>query len=209
LQFVEPTAAASNLTLESGRRYAAVTFDDAYENVLLNALPGLQARAIPAAVFVVPEMCGRAATLSDSSTNSPAQRKVMSVENIKNLPSGLFMIGSHSLTHPYLTKLSPKEAAHELVESRRVLETLVQRPVRLFSFPYGACSEELFRLCREAGYERVFTTLPRFAFCEPDEFVTGRVRVDPTDWRIEFRLKLLGAYRWLPTAFAIKSRIFT
>jgi len=35
----------------------------------------------------------------------------------------------------------------------------------------------------------------------------GRVRVDPTDSPIEFRLKLLGAYRWLPLAFSWKRRL--
>ena len=48
----------------------------------------------------------------------------------------------------------------------------------------------LVRECREAGYERVFTIAPSLGLREPDEFETGRVAVDPTDWPIEFRLKL-------------------
>lgn len=208
LRLAEPTTAARRSPLESGKRYAAVTFDDAYQSILVNALPALKARGIPAAIFVVPEMLGRTPSLSDSSTGSADQRKVMSVEDLQSLPTGLVTIGSHSLTHPYLTKLSTKEAVHELTESRRILEKVLHRPVRLFCFPYGACSEKLFRLCRKAGYERVFTSIPHFAFSEPAEFVTGRVRVDPTDWRLEFRLKLLGAYGWLPAAFAIKKIIF-
>ncbi len=35
----------------------------------------------------------------------------------------------------------------------------------------------------------------------------GRVRVDPTDWPLEFHLKLMGAYRWLPMAIALKRRL--
>jgi len=208
LRFAEPTTAARRAPLESGRRYAVVTFDDAYQNIVGNALPALKARRIPVAVFVVPDMLGCTPSLSDSSTVSSDERRVMSVEDLQSLPSDWVTIGSHSLTHPYLTKLSPKDAVHELNESRRVLEEIVRRPVHLFCFPYGACSEELFRLCREAGYDRVFTTVPQFAFSEPDEFVTGRVRVDPTDWRLEFRLKSLGAYRWLPMAWAMKRRVF-
>jgi len=207
LRFAKPTTAARRSPLGSGERYAVVTFDDAYQNILLNALPALKTRGIPAAVFVVPDMLGRTPSLSDTSTGSSGERKVMSVEDLQSLASDLVTIGSHSLTHPYLTKLSPKEAVHELTESRRILEKVLQRPVRLFCFPYGACSEELFRLCREVGYDRVFTTVPQFAFSDPAEFVTGRVRVDPTDWRLEFRLKLLGAYRWLPVAWTIKKRI--
>jgi hypothetical protein len=51
--------------------------------------------------------------------------------------------------------------------------------------------------------------LPVLAFLEPKEFVTGRVGVSPTDWPMEFRLKLAGAYRWLPYAFAWKRRILS
>lgn len=207
LRFAEPTVATRTAPLEPGRHYAVVTFDDAYQNILVNALPLLKVRRIPAAIFVVPEMLGRIPALSDTSTVSAQERQVMSIEDLRSLPGDSLTIGSHSLTHPLLTTLSTKEALHELTESRRVIEELVQRPVRLFCFPYGAYNEELFRLCQEAGYERVFTTVPEFAFSEPSEFVTGRVRVDPTDWCIEFRLKLLGAYRWLPLAWEMKRRI--
>jgi peptidoglycan/xylan/chitin deacetylase (PgdA/CDA1 family) len=208
MRIAEPIAASRRSPLEPGKRYVVVTFDDAYRSILTNALPNMEAKRIPAAVFVVPGMLGRTPHLADSSTDSPDERKVMSLEDLQSLPSESVTIGSHSLTHPDLTTLSPKEALHELAESKRVLEEAVQRPVRLFCFPYGACSEELFRLCQEAGYERVFTTVPRIAFSNPGEFVTGRVRVDPTDWVLEFRLKVFGAYRWLPVAWAIKRRIF-
>ncbi|MGA7784742.1 MAG: polysaccharide deacetylase family protein [Candidatus Acidiferrales bacterium] len=208
MRIAEPISAARRSPLESGKRYVVITFDDAYRNILANALPGLVARRIPVTVFVVPEMLGRTPHLSDSSTSSSDERKVMSVEDLQSLPSESVTIGSHSLTHPDLTTLSPKEALYELAESKRVLEDVVQRPVQLFCFPYGAFSEELFRLCQEVGYERVFTTIPQSAFSDPGEFVTGRVRVDPTDWQIEFRLKLFGAYCWLPLAWTIKRKIY-
>jgi hypothetical protein len=41
----------------------------------------------------------------------------------------------------------------------------------------------------------------------PGEFVLGRISVEPTDWALEFRLKLLGAYRWLPQAIALKRKL--
>ena len=207
LRFAEPATAARRSSLQSGKRYAVVTFDDAYKNILVNALPAMKTRGIPLAVFVVPDMLGITPSLSDTSTASPDERRVMSVKDLQGLVSDLITIGSHSLTHPHLTMLTQEEAMHELTESRCVLEKLLQRPVKLFCFPYGACNEELFSLCRKAGYDRVFTTVPKYAFSDPAEFVTGRVRVDPTDWRLEFRLKLLGAYRWLPVAWTIKRRI--
>src|SRR5207245_1160814 len=80
---------------------------------------------------------------------------------------------------------------------------------KLFSFPHGSFNAKLVEWCREAGYERVFTILPTLAFSDPREFVTGRVSVEPTDWPLEFRLKLLGAYRWLPFGFGLKRKILS
>jgi hypothetical protein len=80
--------------------------------------------------------------------------------------------------------------------------------ITLFSFPYGEFNERLIQLCREAGYERVFTILPKPAFADPQEFVTGRIAVNPTDWKLEFRLKILGAYQWFPAVSAWKQKLF-
>jgi peptidoglycan/xylan/chitin deacetylase (PgdA/CDA1 family) len=206
-RIAEPTTADRTSPLETRRRYVVVTFDDAYQNITANALPALRARRIPATVFVAPGICGAMSSLADASTTSREQRRVVELRNLRGLSGTLVVIGSHSLTHPYLTRLAARDAAHELRESRRILEEAVGQPVCLFSFPYGDCNSALVSLCRDAGYSRVFTTKPRAAFADPGEFVTGRVRVDPTDWTLEFRLKASGAYRWLTTASAIKRRL--
>jgi len=207
VRLVEPVPAYRECPLPAGKRYAVVTFDDGYRNLLTNALPLLKTKGIPSTIFIVPGMLGRSPELRDSSTDSVEDRMVMSVEELQQVSSDLVTVGSHSLTHPYLPRLTAKEARRELSQSRSVLETMLQKPVRLFCFPFGACNEELFRLCHEEGYERVFTALPHWKLSGVSEFVTGRVRVDPTDWRLEFRLKLLGAYRWLPIAVEMKRRI--
>jgi len=49
--------------------------------------------------------------------------------------------------------------------------------------------------------------MPRPALKDPYEFLIGRVRVDPTDWMVEFHLKLVGAYDWVPWAAEIKRRM--
>jgi len=100
-------------------------------------------------------------------------------------------------------------AKRELAESRANLEKMLNEEVRLFSFPYGDFNKKLVLWCRESGYHRVFTISPTLAFSNPEEFVTGRIEVEATDWPIEFRLKVLGAYRWLPLAFALKQKILS
>ena len=133
----------------------------------------------------------------------------MSLEQIRSLPENLITIGSHTMTHPFLPSINLDEAKREIALSLVTLEAQLHRRIVLFSFPYGGFNQKLVEICHEAGYRRVFSTLPYFAFKEPNEFVIGRVRVDPTDWPLEFRLKLAGAYRWLPWAFELKRTVLT
>jgi peptidoglycan/xylan/chitin deacetylase (PgdA/CDA1 family) len=132
--------------------------------------------------------------------------KIMSADELRSLPEKLISVGSHTLSHPWLPDLPQPQAQWELAESRTALGDLLGREVRLFSFPYGAFDDKLLDLCRVAGYSRVFTTVPSSSPLG-QAFVVGRVRVDPADWTWEFRLKLSGAYQWLPLAFALKRKI--
>ena len=112
------------------------------------------------------------------------------------------------MTHPELPKVSEADAKFQLFESRAELEKIFNQQITLFSFPYGEFNERLIQLCREAGYERVFTILPKPALTDPQEFVTGRIAVNPTDWKLEFRLKILGGYQWFPAVSAWKQKLF-
>jgi peptidoglycan/xylan/chitin deacetylase (PgdA/CDA1 family) len=187
----------------TGNRYVVVTFDDAFESVIHNAVPELVSRSIPATIFVVTGSLGRLPSWGEYG-HSAATEKVMTASQLLSLPSDLISIGSHTKTHPVLTRLGAEEAWREIVESRAALEELMGKKVTLFSFPHGVFNETIVRLCQDAGYERVFTILPTLGLSRSDEYATGRVSVEPDDWPLEFRLKVFGAYRWLVTAFALK-----
>jgi len=191
-----------NVQLNPGDRCVGITFDDAFENFISEALPELSARNMHSTMFVISEALGKAFGPAGSA------EKVMSVEQLRALPKSLVGIGSHTATHPLMPLLDDRQALFELIESRKKLEQYLGQSVLTFSFPFGGFSQRLIELGREAGYKRIFTTQPVFAFANPEHFVEGRVRVDPTDWPLEFKLKLAGAYRWLPGAFALK-RIIT
>jgi peptidoglycan/xylan/chitin deacetylase (PgdA/CDA1 family) len=171
----------------------AITFDDALDTVVTTAVPVLELLGIPATVFVVTETLGT--TPEWGKTYYAPEERVMSEEQLRSLPK-LIRVGSHTLTHPDLAAVSEETAAREIRGSREKLERLLQRPVTLFGFPYGSFNDAAVRLCREAGYERVFTTEPAMVPQNANEFAVGRVAADPWDWPLEFRLKMLGAYCW-------------
>lgn len=175
----------------STRTCVAITFDDCLDSFYENAVPVLLQLNIPATVFAVTDALGGRPAWGEHYYLPDEQ--VMSAVQLKSLPE-LITIGSHTMTHRSLVKLPLKAARQEIVGSRQRLEDLLQRPVTLFSFPHGHYSEVLVHQCQDAGYERVFTTEPTCA--RDGDFVVGRVAADPWDWPLEFRLKIVGAYRW-------------
>lgn len=209
LRIAKPVHANIKSLPNDGGRYASVTFDDGFENIYTNALPELKKRGIPSTLFIVSDFLGQSRAWEHRGGDDTRQERVMTEEQLRKIPNELVLIGSHTMTHPYLPKASVEQMYEELRGSRLKLEKMVNCPVKLFSFPYGAFTEEVVATCREAQYDRVFTALPVFAFAKPDEFVTGRVGTSPTDWPIEFRLRLAGAYRWLPQAFALKRKLLS
>lgn len=194
--WAKPCRADSGPLSSIGRRPVAISFDDGYQTLLQNVIPEVEARAIPITIFVAPAALGAAPNWTDYSggTDCVMSEPIMTADQLRGLPQELVQIGSHSVTHPMLTDLGEQDARMEL--SRTTLEAIVRQTVSIFSFPYGSYNEELVALCRVAGYERVFVTHPNSATSLSDDYVIGRVKVEPEDWPIEFFLKVHGAYRW-------------
>jgi len=202
-----PIPADNRQALILGKRYSVITIDDGFQCAIENAIPELVQRNIPVTIFVSPDLFGTTPKWMTSDGEELSGERVVSAEKLRKCASDLVTIGSHTLTHPWLPSLAEGDAHTELFESREKLRTLLNKDAELLSFPYGASTERIVKQCRDIGYRRVFTTTPTLAFSDPEEFVTGRLRVDPSDWPLEFRLKLLGAYRWLPTAFEWKKKL--
>jgi len=194
-------------TLVPGTRYAAITFDDGFEDAIENAVPELVKRNVPAVFFVTTGVLGQPATWWPE-VAPERNRRIATAEQLQQLPSEWIGIGAHTLTHPRLSQLDEAQAKREILEPREQLEALLGRKIETFSFPYGDFNEALIGWCREAGYQRIFTTQHRNAFEPSSQFVVGRVKAEPTDWTLEFRLKLLGGYLWRPWASALKRRFF-
>ena len=207
LRYVKVIPADTVEPLQGDAHYAAVTFDDAFRNFAENVLPEITARGIPVTLFVPTGHLGKLPGWLAGTGHEDSIEIIMTGNEIRELPEKMVMIGSHSATHRDMRRMSEAEAMRELAESKSQLERLIGRPVSLFSYPYGGHNDKLNALSAAAGYERIFTNVPLLALQTPDEFVSGRVGVSPDDWPIEFRLKLLGAYRWLPMAFALKRKL--
>lgn len=188
------------------RHIVAITFDDSFDSALDNALPVLAGHGFHCTIFVPTGNLGRPPSWAMEPDTDRGER-VATAERLSQLASDLVTIGSHTITHPYLTSLPRQAARQELVNSMNTLKRLTGGSVRLFAFPYGDHDAASVEMCRSCGYERVFTIDPTPVVLSKKAFTRGRVVADPTDGMLEFFLKATGCYCWMSTGTLIKRKL--
>ena len=134
----------------AGARSAVLTFDDGYADTFENALPILAEFGFTAAVFPVLDM-ERRSNWWDSTESLRAP--LLTPAQLRELESAGVELGSHTLTHPRLTRASDADLALELARSREILASLVARPLPVIAYPYGEVNERVKRAAHAAGYE--------------------------------------------------------
>lgn len=197
--------AAHTGPLPDGGSYVAITFDDAFRSVRTNALPELLSRGFPATIFVPVDFLGQKPGWE---IRDGVNEEVMTCDELRSLPE-LIELGSHSLSHPHLTRIDGARLREEVDTSRHKLAELLGSDVSLLAFPYGEYDDRVVDTCSEAGYERVFGIDPWPADPAGADFVRGRVPVDLNDSPLMFHLKARGAYGWMIHASALKRTLLS
>lgn len=117
-------ATLTEVVEKPSERHIAVTFDDGLKDVYETAYPFLKERNIPFTVFIV--------------TDFLDTEGYITTENLKELAAdGLVTIGSHGVTHKNLNSLSAEEQKAELTESKRIIESIIGKPISNFAFSHG------------------------------------------------------------------------
>ncbi len=137
-------------------RAVVLTFDDGYENFREHAWPVLRRHGFPATVFVVANhIGGRAEWLGDGQAKAP----LMDADTLRSLSAEGVSFGSHTLSHPRLSRLDEATQRREIHESKVRLEALLGVPVRHFCYPYGDYDARSRALVAEAGYASGLTCI--------------------------------------------------
>ena len=139
----------------AGRRIA-LTFDDGFANVFQYGLEPLAQYGFRAMQFLTAGLIGR---LNEwEIQEGEARQPLMDETQVKEWLAAGHEIGSHTLSHPFLTRLSPQQAREEISASKKNLEDRFGRPVRHFCYPYGDWNAAVRDLVMAAGYETACTT---------------------------------------------------
>jgi peptidoglycan/xylan/chitin deacetylase (PgdA/CDA1 family) len=208
LRNAKPVRADTKNLLTPNTHHVAVTFDDGFVDILENAVPVLIRRNIPFTIFVPTGYLGKYPEWIKNKEDRLYRHTVMSEAQVRDISKlELVTIGSHCVSHTDLRSLDEKSAEKEIQNSKDELENIIGQKVNLLSFPHGAYTDKCIKFAEQVGYLRVFTIKPSLGLLSPNEFITGRISVSPGDWAFEFKLKVLGAYRWLPWAYSLKRKI--
>jgi peptidoglycan/xylan/chitin deacetylase (PgdA/CDA1 family) len=181
---------------KAGKRpVVAITFDDAFVNVMENAIPVLKKFSLPASIFVPTGNLGQPPHWYLEAGDTSGNETVMNERQILELDKNGFEILSHTVSHPFLVKLDDGELNAEMIGSRQTLENIVGHAIVGISYPYGEFDTRVCEAAKKAGYIFGFTAEPLVIEDRVDNFRIGRFRVSERDSLPIFRLKVNGAYQ--------------
>lgn len=104
--------------------------------------------------------------------------------------NNILELGAHTMTHPYLNRLSIEKQEREIIGSRSILSEITGKPVRYFAYPGGEYSEDTVELVKTAGYEAAFAVIPQKKGIEM-RFEIGRIGIYSQSL-IKLQMKTLG-----------------
>jgi peptidoglycan/xylan/chitin deacetylase (PgdA/CDA1 family) len=104
-------------------------------------------------------------------------------------------VGGHTVSHPFLSDLSPEEQAAEIAGNRAWLDEVVGTPPTAFAYPFGDYDEATIPALEAAGYTAAFDAWGGPAPIGPtvDRWHIPRIEVGGDDTLATFAAKLAGA----------------
>jgi len=129
-------------------RPIVLTFDDGYDDAVNAVLPILvnSTRHWPAAFFVI--------------TGRIGEGPFLSWDQIHQLELAGMDIGSHTVHHVQLGRVSRQVAISELTHSAQTLARGLGHPVYWLAYPFGSVTPAVARQAADAGYLLAYTTRP-------------------------------------------------
>lgn len=177
--------------------WVALTFDDGNASDHAHALPLLAARGFRATFFVCGARVDAAGGLSRAA--------------LREMQGAGMHIGSHAMTHRFLTTLDEAAERTELAESRELLESVVGAAVDHFAPPGGRWSPRTARALRALSFAAVATSVFGYNDSARAQFAYRRIPVmmGTTPERFDAiargsRAPLLSGYARAAALFAIR-----
>jgi len=177
-----------------------ITFDDAFVDFCEAALPVLAEFSMPCTLFV-PTGCLGGWNTWDDGLPGIARKRVMTAGDLRAArATGLVDLGSHTVDHPRMSRLSRRQMHTQALTSKRFLEDLFDVPIDMFSYPYGQrddFSPLTSQVLAEVGYDVAVTTCWGTRTASSNLLTLPRVSLAEQDTAPVIRRKIDGHYNWI------------
>jgi peptidoglycan/xylan/chitin deacetylase (PgdA/CDA1 family) len=161
------------------RNLVVLTIDDGYKDNL-EALKILKEFDFPATLFLTVNRIGKPGFLSEGDIRS-------------NLNGTKITIGSHTLTHPDLPKISDAELKKEISGSKNILEQKLKTKIDTIAYPGGAYDKRALKEVENSGYLCACATNRGFSK-KLNRFYLRRIKATDRDTEFSLWSKLSGFY---------------
>lgn len=154
------------LTVPPAEKTLVVTFDDAHRSVLELAAPAMAKLGIPGTIYVPTAYADTDRPMAWDGydiwkgTEHEDELLCMSWEELRGLAADGWEIGSHTKTHPRLSRIDEAAIVAELTESRAECEERMGTACTSIAYPYSDYDDRAVRAAAAAGY-RFAVTVPR------------------------------------------------
>jgi len=176
---------------DNNKKKFIITFDDAYENIFINAFPILKKLGFNAVCFIVTNKIG---AYNDWDKNEFKKKKLMNFEQISEWLINGFNIGSHTLDHVDLTKLNKNDKINQIINSKKYLNSMFNTKINTFAFPFGSYDDEAQSIINKYYDYAVTTKRSRFVKNKFNNKLLPRVPVSKDDNFFKFFLKIKTPY---------------
>ena len=110
------------------------------------------------------------------------------------LDSGVFELGGHTVTHPYLPNTSIEDKKYEIIECKNILEAKFSTKVSSFAYPFGIYHAEDVKIIETSNFESAVTTNEGVASSNTP-FELKRIKASGKDSFFAFKLRVQKGFR--------------